>query len=142
MPEVSAAQLIAMGGFLGTRGSFMLDVVFLAMFAIVPVLAWSIFAVRYRRRYQTHKRIQIVLATILFVAVTAFEVDLRLFTDWEQAAAASPFWQKDRWNAVWTSLTIHLIFAVPTLLLWIWVLVAALRYFPKPAMPSAHSRRH
>ena len=30
------------GGFLGTRGSLMLDVVFLAMFVVVPLLAVSV----------------------------------------------------------------------------------------------------
>ena len=33
-------------GFLGTRGSLMLDVVFLAMFAVLPLLALSIYLVK------------------------------------------------------------------------------------------------
>ena len=35
-------------GFLGTRASLMLDVVFLAMFAVLPVMGWSIWKVRRR----------------------------------------------------------------------------------------------
>jgi len=131
-----------MNGFLGTRGSFMLDVVLLAMFAIVPLLGWSIYLVRVRQRHALHKRIQIVLATVLFVAVAAFEVDMRFFTDWEQRAAASRFYHRGTWDGVWLSLTIHLLFAIPTLVLWVWVLVAALRHFPKPPAPGAHSRHH
>ena len=32
-------------GFLGTRASWMLDVLFLAMFAVVVVLGWSVYQV-------------------------------------------------------------------------------------------------
>ena len=67
-------------GFLPTRGTFMLDFVFVAMFAIVPIMAWSIYLARYRRKYELHKRIQITLALVLAVAVAAFEVDARFFT--------------------------------------------------------------
>ncbi len=36
----------------------------------------------------------------------------------------------------------HLSFAVPTLLLWIVVVVAAWRRFPNPPQPGSHSRWH
>ena len=41
----------------------MLDVVFLAMFAVLVALATSVYLVRYRRSYLLHKRIQLTLAT-------------------------------------------------------------------------------
>ncbi len=129
-------------GFLGTRGSLMLDVVFLAMFAIVPALGWSVWLVASRRKYALHKRIQLTLAGVLFLAVAAFELDMRFFTDWELRAAPSPYYAKDTWDAVWISLSIHLVFAVPTLVLWIVVLYGAWRGFPEPPTPSPHSRRH
>ncbi len=37
---------------------------------------------------------------------------------------------------------IHLFFAVPTALLWIYVIVQALRKFPSPASPGEYSMRH
>jgi uncharacterized membrane protein YozB (DUF420 family) len=40
------------------------------------------------------------------------------------------------------SLWIHLGFAVPTPLLWIFVIVQAWRKFPRPAAPNEYSRRH
>ena len=49
----------------------MLDVVFLAMFVVVPVMLYSIYLVRYRRRYRLHKRLQLGLGLILLMAVTA-----------------------------------------------------------------------
>jgi hypothetical protein len=120
----------------------MLDVVFLAMFAVVPVLGWSIYLVKYRRQYALHKQIQLALGAVLLVAVAAFEVDMRFFTDWEARAAESRIYQAGTWDGVWLSLSVHLACAVPTLLLWVYVVIAALRFFPRPAAPSAHSRQH
>ena len=118
----------------------MLDFVFLAMFLILPVMAFSIFLAKYRRQFEWHKRIQLVLAAVLFVAVTAFEIDLNFVTkDWRPLAEPSPLYQS---NVVDISLWIHLFFAVPTPLLWIFVIVQAVRRFPNPAAPSEYSRTH
>jgi hypothetical protein len=131
-------------GFLGTRGSFMLDVVFLAMFAIVPLLGLSIYFVKCRRRYGLHKRMQLLLGTVLLIAVAGFEIDMQLLTDWQQRAAGSPYFDA---ATPWTcpagiSLLVHLFFAIPTALLWIYVIAGALRRFPRPAAPSPYSRHH
>jgi membrane-associated HD superfamily phosphohydrolase len=135
-------QFAGLDGFLGTRGSLMLDLVFLAMFAIVPVLSVSVYLVKYRRQYRIHKQIQVALGVVLLVAVTAFEVDMRFFTDWKERAAPSPYFEPETWNPVWYSLIVHLCFAVPTTLLWIYVIVAALRRFPIPPGPSDYSLTH
>jgi putative membrane protein len=132
-------------GFLGTRGSLMLDVVFLAMFAVVPVLLFSVYVVRYRRLFWLHKQLQLVTGAVLLVAVLAFEVDMRFIThDWELRADPSPFFNIDnQWGCpAGVSLIVHLFFAVPTLLLWIFVTMQALRRFPNPPQPIAHSRSH
>jgi putative membrane protein len=128
----------------GSRGSFMLDVVFLAMMLVVPVLGYSIYLVRVRKQYQLHKRIQLTLATVLLLAVTAFEVDMRFFTDWRALAEASPYFDKDHtWTSVvGLSLIVHLSFAIPTVLLWIVLIVQALRNFPSPPVPGPHSASH
>jgi putative membrane protein len=131
------AQLIH--GFLPTRATFMLDFVFVAMFAVLPILAFSIRLIK-RRQYAWHKRIQIALAIVLLVAVTAFEIDLNFITkNWRPLAEPSPYYASG-W--VDYSLWIHLMFAVPTPFLWITVIVQALRKFPNPAAPNAHSRQH
>ncbi len=122
---------------LGTRASLMLDVVFLAMFLVVPVLVVSVLLVRRKQWYALHKSLQITLGVALLVAVLAFEVDMRL-TGWRERAMPSPFY--DTW--VYPSLWVHLSFAVPTAFLWIYVIVAALRNFPDPAQPSEHSTSH
>jgi hypothetical protein len=135
-------SVTATQGFLPTRGSWMLDFVFVAMFAIVPLLLASVYLVRVRRQYSLHQRLQSVLALVLLVAVAAFEIDMRFFTDWEELAAPSPYFQPDQWCPVWIVLAIHLCFAVPTPLIWGFVLVRAWRHFPHPATPAAHSRSH
>ncbi len=140
--DVILAQINDLHGFLPTRGTFMLDFVFVAMIAMIPVMAWSIGLVRYRRRYELHKRVQVGLALILLVAVLLFEIDVRFFTDWEALAAASPYYQADTWCPVWIALVVHLLFAVPTPFLWAFVIAQALRRFPRPAAPSAYSRLH
>jgi uncharacterized membrane protein YozB (DUF420 family) len=128
-------------GFLGTRGSIMLDLVFLAMFAVVPVLGYSIWLVK-RGNYQLHKTLQLLLGSVLLVAVAAFEIDMRFFTDWQQRAAPSPYFEAGAWCLVWQSLAVHLSFAIPTTFLWIFVIVRALRQFPHPPAPNQHSQQH
>jgi putative membrane protein len=130
-------------GFLGTRGSLMLDVVFVAMFVVVPLLGISLYLVKYRQRYQLHKTLQLTMASVLLVAVLLFEIDIRV-NGWEERAALSPYFDPAR---EWTcpagiALIVHLSFAIPTLLLWVYVVVAALRKFAKPAAPGPHSAAH
>ncbi len=43
---------------------------------------------------------------------------------------------------VFTSLAIHLFFAVTTTLVWVWVIVRAVRRFPNLARPNEHSSNH
>ncbi len=120
----------------------MLDLVFLAMFAVVPVMIWAIRLVQHKQNYALHKRVQLLLAGVLLLAVTAFEVDMRFFSKWEERAAASPFYSSEGWSLVWLSLVVHLCFAVPTTILWIWVVARALRNFPRPPLPNAHGNWH
>jgi len=142
--DVVAGDFPGIDGFLGTRGSLMLDVVFLAMFVIVPVMGVSIYLVKYRRRYQLHKQIQLALAIVLLVAVTAFEIDMQWMTKWELRAVPSVYFNLERkWSCpVGISLIVHLLFAVPTAFLWIFVIVQAMRKFPNPIGPNEYSRQH
>ena len=128
-------------GFLGTRGSLMLDVVFLAMFAVIPLLAWSVLLAR-RGRFALHKKVQLTLGGVLLLAVLAFEAEMRL-VGWSHRAQPSPYWRGDAWDdPVHYSLMVHLFFAIPTAVLWLVVIVRALRNFPSPPAPGSHSRWH
>lgn len=131
-----------MDGFLGTRASLMLDVVALAMVALLPALGFSIYLVKFRRRYALHKRIQLTLAAALLTTVALFEADMRIH-GWRDRAAASPYSGNDgSLDWVTTALSVHLFFAVSTALLWIVVVLRALRNFPNPPQPGPHSAWH
>ena len=70
MFNVLLGQFPGVDGFLGTRGSFMLDFVFLAMFAVVPILGWSVMLAK-RGRYTLHKRVFAgALRTSVWVDIT------------------------------------------------------------------------
>ena len=135
-------QYPGIDGFLGTRASLMLDVVFLAMFFVLPVMGFSIYIVRYRANYALHKKLQLALGGVLAVAVTLFEVDVRL-NDWRPRALVSPFYS-DQWTQglVNWSLWIHLVFAISTALLWGFVIIQALRKIPSPPGPCGYSASH
>jgi uncharacterized membrane protein YozB (DUF420 family) len=126
------------------RGSLMLDVVFVAMFVVVPILAASLYLVKYRRNYALHKTLQLALAAVLLVAVLLFEIDMQFITKWETRAEPSPYFaEASKWTSpAGIALLVHLAFAIPTLVLWIYVIVQALRHFDRPPAPGAHSRAH
>ena len=129
-------------GFLGTRASFMLDVVALAMIGLLPVLGFSVYSVMVRRQYALHKRLQVVMAVVLLATVALFEADMRI-GGWRDRAAVSSFSAAEgRTDWVDVALAIHLCFAVSAALLWATVIVRALRGFPTPPAPSVHSAWH
>ncbi len=142
MPMDPSRVALVGSGFLPARGSWMLDLVVLAMVLVVVVLSWSLYVVRYQQNYQLHKRIQLTLGIVLLIAVTAFEIDMRFITDWRSLAEPSPYFSREGWSLAWGALLIHLACALPTTLLWIAVIVAALRHFPSPPSPSPHSVTH
>jgi putative membrane protein len=137
-PSHLAADLPGIDGFLGSRASFGMDLVLVGLLALLPVLAYSIHLVRNRRDYATHRRLQWSIAAILLAAIVVFEIDVRLVSDWKIRALASPWWPA----GVLTALAVHLVFAVSTLVLWVWVLTEAARRFPSPPAPNAHGSRH
>lgn len=133
--------MAGMDGFLGTRATLMLDVVVLAMVALLPVLAWSVYLAKYRRQYAWHKSVQLTLGLVLLVTVVLFEVDIRL-NGWRDRAASSPYSSVDGFDWVLTSLAVHLFFAVTSAVLWLLVIVRGLRNFSNPPAPGAHSAWH
>jgi len=124
-------------GPLGSRASLGMDVVLVGLLALLPVLAWSIAAVR-ARRYTLHKRLQLFIVGALAAAIVVFEIDVRLVSDWRERARPSPFWP----TGVLGMLGVHLVFAISTFVLWAWVVWEALARFPKPPSPAGHGPRH
>jgi putative membrane protein len=145
VPPDSAVAAVPVGfagidGFLapvGSRASLGMDVVLVGLLALLPVLVWSIAAVR-AGRYRLHKQLQLVIVGALAAAIVVFEIDIRIFSDWRERARPSPFWPA---GVLW-ALGIHLVFAVSTFGLWVWVVWEALRRFPTPPEPGSHGPRH
>ncbi len=130
-------------GFLPWRASLMVDVVVVAMAAVLAVMGWSILQVKHHRRYLLHKRVQVTLGVVLAVTVTLFEIDIQFLSLWRPRAEASPYYSSVATEGLvnW-SLYLHLIFAVSSAVLWIYVIVQGLRKFPNPPAPCPYSRTH
>jgi hypothetical protein len=131
-------------GFLGYNATFMLDLVVCALVLLVPVLAFSIYLVKFRRNYVWHRRLQLLLAGILLFAVVAFEVDVQaVHHGWQNIVRQSrPDISAADFDFARTLLHIHLVFAISTPLLWILTISLALRNFGNPPAPSRHSPKH
>ena len=123
----------------------MMDFVVCALVLVVPLLAYSIFVVKIQQNYILHRNLQFALAIILLLAVTAFEVDMRLHGGWTNIVnkdASQPRLIGEELDTIRTMLYVHLVFAVSTPLFWGATIVLALRRFPKPPQPGAHSQLH
>lgn len=130
-------------GFLGYKTSFMLDVVVCALAAVVPVLLFSIYLVKFRQQYAVHKSLQLILGVVLLLTVAAFEVDLRLQGGWEDVVGKRKVpLSAEEFSFVRRILWIHLVFAISTPFLWAITIGYALKRFPKPPQPNEHSPLH
>jgi putative membrane protein len=131
-------------GFLGYHATFMLDVVVCALVLLVPALATSIYLVKFRRQYAWHRRLQLTLAAVLFLAVAAFEVDVQLVHHgWQNIVKdARPDMAAESLDFARKVLYVHLVFAISTPLLWILTISLALPKFGNPPFPSRHSPVH
>jgi uncharacterized membrane protein YozB (DUF420 family) len=130
-------------GFLPWRGTLMIDVIVVAMVLVLIALAWSLYSVKYLKRYQRHKAIQITLSAALLVLLALFEIDLRYLDDWRAHADGSPFFDAATGSGLAVySLWVHLVFATSTLGLWLLIIVRAVTQFPNPPGPNRHSPYH
>jgi len=133
-------------GFLGYNASFMLDFVVCALVLIVPALVFSLFHVKVKRNYVLHRNMQIGLAVVLLVAVTAFEIDMQLVHGgWENVVNKNPDQPRldsEKLGFARNVLWVHLVFAVSTPVLWLVTIVLALKRMPSPPAPCDHSPLH
>ncbi|MGS2806013.1 DUF420 domain-containing protein [Nocardia sp. MW-W600-9] len=126
-------------GFLGTRASIAMDMMVTLMVLVVLALGWSVYQVKVGRRFRLHRGVQLGLGVALLVAVVLFELDVR-FNGWQERSAGVVGGTVS--TAVSTSLAIHLVFAVTSVLLWPVVIVRAVRNFGNPPHPGAHAAWH
>ena len=131
-------------GFLGYRTSLMLDLVVCSLVLVVPALFYSLYLVKVRRNFVAHRNIQLTLAVVLLLAVTAFEIDMQQVQGgWQNVVAKREIpLTTEQLQAARQVLWIHLVFAVSSPVLWAATIVMALRHMPKPPAPCAHSELH
>lgn len=131
-------------GFLGYRTSFMLDAVVCALVLVVPAILFSLYLVKVKKNYLAHRNLQIGLAIVLLLAVTAFEVDIQQIQGgWENVVAKREVQlTAGQLETARHVLWVHLVFAVSSPLLWLVTIVLALRRIPKPPRPCEHSPLH
>lgn len=61
----------------GARCDLLMDIVFLSMAIILPLLWYSMKQVKHNRNYALHKRIRIIMFLVLFFVVILFEYDMQ-----------------------------------------------------------------
>lgn len=131
-------------GFLGYRSTFMLDFVVSALLLIVPLLLFSLYAVKIKHNFVLHKKLQILLGAVLLVAVAAFEVDVQIMHGgWQNIVKQREVpLTPEQFDYVRNVLYVHLLFAVSTPFFWATTLILALKRIPNPPVPCAHSSLH
>lgn len=127
-------------GFLGTRGNLLMDMVVVAIILTPFLFLWAIRLAR-GGRYAQHRNLQTGLLGVLLVAVTLFEVDIRLSGGTQGFLAGSPYLG----TALLTwLLRTHVVIAVATFALWLAIVVQAWRArmdLHPQAFSAAHRRR-
>ena len=126
-------------GFFGTDADLLIDIIIVALPVVLTVMTLAIREAK-QGRWSRHKAIQITLASVLAVVVTALEIDLRLMGEGVMAIAENSRFAGT--GVVRWTLNIHLVFATSTAILWIGLIATSLRKFPSPPVPGAFSSTH
>jgi putative membrane protein len=127
-----------MPGFIpGSRGSLMLDLVAVAMIAILPVVVIGVQMAKARKQFASHKKIMLSVALILGIAVILFELEMRM-VGWRHLAEPSPYFD----TYVPASLAVHLACSVTTTIALVATVWNALRNFAPIPVPSQNSQHH
>ncbi len=121
-----------------SRAPFIIDLLECSMFFVLALMSYSIYLVKIKKKYQLHKRIQILISCLLLVVIVFFEIDIRLH-GWRQYAEISPYYP----GMVFLSLFIHIIFATLTLVFWSLTIYHGIKFFDfKNPRPNEYSMRH
>ena len=115
---------------MGTGAPFMMDVVVLALMVLVPLLFYSIRQVKPGNPI-LHKRLQLLMAAILLLAVILFEIEVRLAGGIYELTNNSLYYKTRFFDIM---LYTHLVFAISTPFLWAWTIAGALRHFKNGSM--------
>jgi uncharacterized membrane protein YozB (DUF420 family) len=125
-----------MKGFLGTPAPFMMDLVVVSLIAVVPIMIFSIAQAK-KGAYQLHKKCQVTLAIVLFIAVVLFELEMRF------AGGIKNLIEPERYTLSFRAyLWFHIALAISTLVLWGMTIFKALKNFDGVKMAPSHLKQH
>lgn len=121
----------------GSRASFLMDALVIAMAFILVVLAFSIKQAQ-KKQYQNHKKIQVTCGIILILAVIAFEVEVRFF-GWREHAKVSPYFD----TTLFPFLYFHIVWATLAVIFWGMQIFQSFKNIGKNmARPPEYSAKH
>ena len=112
-------------GFLGTRADFIVDTVMITSALLPFLLLIAIFFAR-NEKYDLHKWSQITLFTIVNLLVITLEIDIR-FGSINKVIEQSKYFGSETLTIVFF---IHLLFAISSTLLWLWLIIVSVRRYP------------
>lgn len=116
----------------------LIDIVNASFIVIVPVLIYSWAKVR-KGEYGLHKKIQLTLFAVLFIAVILFEVDLKMRGGIFEMVKDSQFAGTAFLNGlIW----FHMFVSITTSFIWIGLVVFSLWKFASPPVPNKFSGIH
>ncbi len=124
--------------FLGSRGSALLDIITLAQPFVLAGLFYARGLAR-RGRYQAHRNLLSILASVLTVLLILFETDLRANGGVWSMTAGSRFSGTAFLDIL---IAVHLTLAFVTAILWIPLLPISLWRFGASPRPGAFSAIH
>lgn len=122
---------------LGTRADLVVDLTYLATL-LAPIVAVASIRGARARRFEQHRRLQVALLGVCFLAVLALETRIRLAGGSGALLRQAP--------AAWARtarvfLGVHITAAVATYAAWAYLAVASLRAY-RQTLPGRFSRRH
>ena len=123
-------------GFLGTRAPLILDILAICLIFVLGLQMFSIVMVK-TKRYGIHKKIQLGIGVVVGFFLIGFELQMRFF-GWRHLAEDSPYFN----TLLYPSLLLHLVFAIPTFILWIVTIFGAIKNFDVSPRPSKYSIIH
>lgn len=116
----------------------LIDAVNISFVIIVPALIYS-WAKARNGEYNLHKKVQLTLFAILFVAVILFEVDLRMRGGIFEMVKDSRFAGTLFLNSlIW----FHMFVSITTSFIWIGLIAFSLKKFASPPVPNNFSGMH
>lgn len=124
-------------GFLGTRALLFMDVVTI-WFAMLPVLLAGAIALVHLGHHAWHIRMQVTLFVMTVLMVLLFEVGVRVtggFVEYVQHSSVDPFWMT-------VLLVVHVIVAVASVILWVWLLYSARKAFSNQGRVGTIHKRY